>query len=293
MSKINTAGFAGLKSSSLGVRVTKRILGLDFLRDGVRITGSQLKKTTATCRISKTQRNYVFERLDLGVSETVYGHGEGFTATGAQRPDGRNHLERGQRHRTRQSTKNIPFYLTNRGCGVAWSTILQRLLRWARRKSKVSSALKANTLSTSSSTARRQRCNRYTQFTGRPALPPAMVVWSVAATSFTTNYDEATVNGFIVCMAERHLPLHVFHFDCFWMKAFQWCDFEWDPQTFPDRKRDDQAPEGERLKGLRNGSTVHRSALAGVQRAEREVICWKRPDGSLWQWDKWQPGLAI
>ena len=35
-------------------------------------------------------------------------------------------------------------------------------------------------------------------------------------------------------MAERNLPLHVFHFDCFWMKAFQWCDFEWDPLTFPD-----------------------------------------------------------
>lgn len=37
-------------------------------------------------------------------------------------------------------------------------------------------------------------------------------------------------------MAERDLPLHVFHFDCFWMKAFQWCDFEWDPVTFPIRK---------------------------------------------------------
>ncbi|MCV5950670.1 alpha-xylosidase, partial [Escherichia coli] len=49
-----------------------------------------------------------------------------------------------------------------------------------------------------------------------------------------TNYDEATVNSFIDGMAERHLPLHVFHFDCFWMKAFQWCDFEWDPLTFPD-----------------------------------------------------------
>lgn len=29
---------------------------------------------------SKTQRNYMFERLDLGVGETVYGLGERFTA---------------------------------------------------------------------------------------------------------------------------------------------------------------------------------------------------------------------
>ncbi len=71
-------------------------------------------------------------------------------------------------------------------------------------------------------------------FTGRPALPPAWSFGLWLTTSFTTNYDEATVNSFIDGMAERNLPLHVFHFDCFWMKAFQWCDFEWDPLTFPD-----------------------------------------------------------
>ncbi|MEN1599695.1 TIM-barrel domain-containing protein, partial [Pseudomonas aeruginosa] len=76
--------------------------------------------------------------------------------------------------------------------------------------------------------------DRYTRFTGRPALPPAWSFGLWLTTSFTTNYDEATVNSFIDGMAERNLPLHVFHFDCFWMKAFQWCDFEWDPLTFPD-----------------------------------------------------------
>ena len=35
-------------------------------------------------------------------------------------------------------------------------------------------------------------------------------------------------------MAERDLPLHVFHFDSFWMREFNWCDFEWDSRTFPD-----------------------------------------------------------
>ena len=32
-------------------------------------------------------------------------------------------------------------------------------------------------------------------------------------------------------MKERDIPLHVFHFDCFWMKEFQWCDFEWDASS--------------------------------------------------------------
>ena len=26
----------------------------------------------------------------------------------------------------------------------------------------------------------------------------------------------------------------MFHFDCFWMREFNWCDFEWDPRVFPD-----------------------------------------------------------
>ncbi len=86
----NTAGFAELKSGSLSVRVTKgEFWALDFLRDGLRITGSQLKNN-GYVQDSKTQRNYMFERLDLGVGETVYGLGERFTALGAQRPDGRN-----------------------------------------------------------------------------------------------------------------------------------------------------------------------------------------------------------
>ena len=28
--------------------------------------------------------------------------------------------------------------------------------------------------------------------------------------------------------------MSVFHFDCFWMREFNWCDFEWDPRVFPD-----------------------------------------------------------
>ncbi|HDI6083063.1 TPA: alpha-xylosidase, partial [Escherichia coli] len=130
-------------------------------------------------------------------------------------------------------------------------------------------------------------------FTGRPALPPAWSFGLWLTTSFTTNYDEATVNSFIDGMAERNLPLHVFHFDCFWMKAFQWCDFEWDPLTFPD-------PEGMirrlKAKGLKicvwiNPYIGQKSPV--FKELQEKGYLLKRPDGSLWQWDKWQPGLAI
>ena len=67
----------------------------------------------------------------------------------------------------------------------------------------------------------------------RPALPPAWSFGLWLTTSFTTEYDEKTVNGFVDGMRARDIPLHVFHFDCFWMRAQHWCDFEWDPVASP------------------------------------------------------------
>ncbi|MFQ8778109.1 MAG: TIM-barrel domain-containing protein [Roseburia sp.] len=53
------------------------------------------------------------------------------------------------------------------------------------------------------------------------------------STSFTTNYDEKTVNSFVDGMFDRKIPLSVFPFDCFWMKDFHWCDFTWDSASVP------------------------------------------------------------
>lgn len=74
----------------------------------------------------------------------------------------------------------------------------------------------------------------YTFLTGKPSLPPAWSFELWLTTSFLTNYDEKTVSYFIDEMIKRDIPLSVFHFDCFWMKEFQWCDFEWDSRYFPD-----------------------------------------------------------
>ncbi|MCZ5660442.1 hypothetical protein O5623_17420 [Escherichia coli] len=52
----------------MSARVSKgEFWSLDFLRNGERITGSQVKNN---CYVPDTnnQRNYMFERLDLGVS---------------------------------------------------------------------------------------------------------------------------------------------------------------------------------------------------------------------------------
>ncbi len=76
----NTDEFAELQSGALSVRVGKgENWALDFLRNGARITGSQLKNN-GYVQDNNRGRNYMFERLDLGVGETVYGLGERFTA---------------------------------------------------------------------------------------------------------------------------------------------------------------------------------------------------------------------
>ncbi|NTX70992.1 alpha-xylosidase [Lelliottia amnigena] len=291
----NNAEFAELKSGSISARVTKgESWALDFLRDGQRITGSQLKNN-GYVQDGNTDRNYVFERLDLGVGEAVYGLGERFTAL-VRNGQTVETWNRDGGTSTEQSYKNIPFYLTNRGYGVLVNHPENVSFEVGSEKvSKVQFSVEGEYLEyfVIDGPTPKAVLDRYTQFTGRPALPPAWSFGLWLTTSFTTNYDEATVNSFIDGMAERDLPLHVFHFDCFWMKAFQWCDFEWDPVTFPD-------PEGmiRRLKdkGLRvcvwiNPYIGQKSPV--FQELKQKGYLLKRPDGSVWQWDKWQPGLAI
>ena len=100
----------------------------------------------------------------------------------------------------------------------------------------------------------------------------------------------AVVDG----MAERDIPLSVFHFDCFWMKENEWCGFEWDKDMFPD-------PEGmlKRLhedKGLEvcvwiNSYIGQQSKLFDIGKEKGYFI--KNLDGSVFQCDTWQPGMAI
>jgi alpha-D-xyloside xylohydrolase len=135
---------------------------------------------------------------------------------------------------------------------------------------------------------------RYTALTGRPALPPAWSFGLWLTTSFTTNYDEATVTSFIDGMAERDLPLHVFHFDCFWMKEFHWCDFEWDERCFPDPAGHAGAAEGARAEDLRVDQPLYRAALVPVRRGHAgRLPGQERPTASVWQWDRGRPGMGL
>ncbi|MGM1017465.1 MAG: alpha-xylosidase [Actinomycetota bacterium] len=238
---------------------------------------------------------YIHQQLALGVGELVYGLGERFGPL----------VKNGQSIETwnadggtssEQAYKNVPFYLTNRGYGVlvdhpghvsfeVGSENVERV-QFAVAGERLQYFLIAGD-------GPREILERYTALTGRPALPPAWSFGTWLSTSFTTDYDEQTVNSFIDGFAARDLPLSVFHFDCFWMREFNWCDFEWDPRVFPD-------PVGmlERLheRGLKVSVWVNpyigqRSPLFEEARSQGFLL--QRPDGTVWQWDMWQAGMAI
>ena len=135
----NTERYAEFKSGNLSARVSK----------GEFWSGSQVKNN-GYVQDTNNQRNYMFERLDLGVGETVYGLGERFTAL-VRNGQTVETWNRDGGTSTEQAYKNIPFYMTNRGYGVS-------LLKWDRRKSpKCSSALRVNISNTLLSTARRRK----------------------------------------------------------------------------------------------------------------------------------------
>jgi alpha-D-xyloside xylohydrolase len=134
---------------------------------------------------------------------------------------------------------------------------------------------------------------KYTRLSGRAAMPPAWSFGLWLSTSFTTHYNEKTVNEFVDGMSKRGIPLSVFHFDCFWMKERHWCNFQWDTDAFPD-------PAGmlKRLKnkGLKisvwiNPYISQLSELFDEGAASGYFL--KTRDGNVYQRDAWQPGMAL
>jgi alpha-D-xyloside xylohydrolase len=238
---------------------------------------------------------YIHEQLSLGVGECVYGLGERFTAfvkngqvVDSWNQDGGTSSE--------QAYKNIPFYLTNRGYGVFVKHPEQVSFEIASEKvERVQFSVPGETLDyfVIYGPTPKQILDRYTALTGRPAVPPAWSFGLWLSTSFTTDYDEETVTHFVDEMAARDIPLHVFHFDCFWMKEFNWTDLHWNPRFFPD-------PEGmlRRLKGRGlhicvwiNPYIAQRSIL--FDEAAQNGYLLRKPNGDVWQTDMWQAGMGI
>lgn len=286
---------------------------IDFTSNGRRLTGSGHKSqgyislapdaqvdpgivgNARGGEVTPRSRSYVHEQLDLGVGELVYGLGERFgplvkngQSVDIWNADGGTSSE--------QAYKNVPFYISSRGYGVLVNDpghVSFEIGSEAVERVQFSVAGEALEYFVIDGPTPKDVLERYTALTGRPPVVPAWSYGLWLSTSFTTDYDEATVTSFVDEMARRELPVSVFHFDCFWMREFNWCDFEWDTRVFPD-------PDGmlQRLhdRDLRvcvwlNPYIGQRSPLF-AEAAEQGFLV-TRPDGGVWQWDLWQSGMGL
>ncbi|KAL4964660.1 putative sugar hydrolase [Aspergillus stella-maris] len=282
-------------------------LGFKFTSpDGKKLTGNSWRSvgyvadsTTPKSRFSDgiffERQNYMLSELDLGVGEKLYGLGERFgpfvkngQSVDIWNEDGGTSSE--------LAYKNIPFYISSKGYGVFVNHPGKVSLELqSERTTRVNVSVEGEELEyfVIMGETPKEILRRYTALTGKPSLVPAWSYNLWLTTSFTTNYSEQTVTSFLNGFKERDLPLGVFHFDCFWMKSYQWCDFDFDSDMFPDaagylaRLKD----RGLKLSIWINPYIGQASPLFEIGKKEGYFIT--RTDGSVWQWDLWQAGMAV
>lgn len=290
-----------IKSGSLGLVIDTKNWSMCYERDGRLLTKSggrdlgYVKKDFKGIAYDKGDNAYMCQNLSLSVGELIYGLGERFTPFVKNGQSVEIWNEDGGTS-TEQSYKNIPFYLSNRGYGVFVNHPEKVEFEVATEQvTKVGFSVLGENLDyfLIDGPTMKDVLRRYTDLTGKPSLPAQWTFGLWLSTSFTTDYDEKTVMSFIDGMLDRDIPLSVFHFDCCWMREFHWTDFVWDERVFPDPKG---MIERIKAKGVKvcvwiNSYIGQESALfdEGVQ---KEYFL-KRPNGDVWQWDMWQPGLAI
>ena len=245
-----------------------------------------------------TRANHILLSLDLSVDEKIYGLGERFgpfikngQAIDIWNEDGGTSSE--------LTYKNVPFYISSRGYGVFFNHPGRVMLEvQSERTTRVNVVVQGEELECMIIAGPKIKdvLDRYTALTGRPGLPPAWSYGLWLTTSFTTSYDEKTVTGFLDGLQEREIPLGVFHFDCYWMKGFQWCDFKWDEEMFPDAEAYLKRMHERGLKVCVWINPYIAQASSLFQEGKEKGYLVLRADThteTVWQWDNWQAGMAL
>lgn len=238
---------------------------------------------------------YMTEQLMLDIDEQIYGLGERFTpfVKNGQNVDMWN--EDGGTA-SEIAYKNIPFYVSSRGYGILVDHAGDVSFEIGSEKVEcVQFSAQGESLAyyVVGGNEPKDAVSGYTALTGRPALPPAWTFGLWLTTSFSTDYDEEIVTGFLDGMKERDIPLRVFHFDSFWMHGFEWCNFAWDSETFPEPEA---MLERYHRRGLKlcvwiNPFIAQNSRL--FDEAVESGYLLRKRDGSIWQTDMWQAGMGI
>lgn len=300
---------AVMTAGDITVRVDRVHWGYQFEAEGKILTSSGFrnlsymrvdKKPTSLSAGADYFRQdytpYMVSELSLKPGECVYGLGERFTAfvKNGQVVDMWN--EDGGTA-SGISYKNIPFYMTSEGYGVFVDHTDSVSFEVASEKVEyvgVSTQGEQLRYHLIYGKTPADMLESYTDLTGRPALPPAWTFGLWLTTSFKPSYDEKTVSELIDGMLDRDIPLRVFHFDCYWMRALHWCDFEWDQDQFGDVKAMMQRyhDKGVKICAWINPYIAQNTDFFAEGAAGGYFLM--RADGhGIKQIDNWQPGMAL
>lgn len=266
---------------------------VEFYRDGQFLTESSYRNM-ARMYNQKTEKSYVTEQLLLDVGEQIYGLGERFTpfVKNGQNVDIWN--EDGGTA-SEQTYKNIPFYISNKGYGVFVDDAGDVSYEVGSEKvERVQFSVEGERMDyyIIGGKSPKDSIRLYTDLTGKPALPPAWTFGLWLTTSFSTDYNEEIVTSFLDEMRNRDIPLRVFHFDSFWMHAFEWCNFQWDHTVFdnPEEILERYHNRGLKLCVWINPYIAQNSSL--FDEAVENGYLIRTTDGSIWQTDLWQAGMG-
>ncbi len=245
--------------------------------------------------VTQKGKPYMSAHMSVDVDEKLYGLGERFTplVKNGQSVDIWN--EDGGTC-TEISYKNVPFYLSSRGYGVFVNDtgpVSYEICSEQVSRAEFAVGGEKIDFMVIGGESMKDALSSYCALSGYPALPPSWSFGLWLTSSFTTSYDEKTVTSFVDGMKERGIPLSVFHYDCFWMKENEWCNFTWDKAMFPEPER---MLARMKEKGLHicvwiNPYIGQKSPL--FKEAMDCNYLLNRENGDVWQWDRWQSGMGL
>lgn len=292
-----------LKSGENELQITKKTFGMEFFCAGKRMTKmtgedfSYIRTGDSGVLLYEEQAeaSYMRGATGLSVGEMIYGLGEQFgpfvkngQSIDMWNEDGGTSSE--------LAYKNVPFYLSNRGYGIFVNHPERVSFEiGTERVEKTAFSVPGEGLDFYyfGGGTMKKALSLYTELTGKPALPPEWSFGLWLSTSFVTNYDESTVMSTIEAMEKEGIPISVFHFDCFWMQGYHWCNFLWDKEVFPDARGmlSRIHDKGIKVCVWINPYIAQASELF-AEGVEKGYFLHKE-NGDVWQWDKWQAGMAI
>ena len=239
--------------------------------------------------------SYMTERLALENGELVYGLGERFTNVVR---NGQN-IDMWNEDGGTQSDlayKNVPLYLTSRNYGVYVESTAKVSFEVASESvEKVRFSVEGEDLAyyVIKGTDPKDVLSKYTAIMGRPALPPSWTFGMWMSSCYKVAFDENSVVENVDRMQAAGIPISAYHLDFFWSKEYKITNFIWNPDTFKDP---DQFAKNMHDRNVRINLWIHpyipqRSEIFAEGLENGYFI--KRTDGSVWQTDNWQAGMAI